>query len=320
MQYVLAVDGGGTKTHALCADITGKLIGEGWSGSTNLTATTVGEASFNLQEALRQATDTLPAEAEFISLTMGVAGLDTHQEVQNANMVFEQALAHLHIQKMCLVNDTIVALASGTDASDAIVLIAGTGSHCFGRNSSGQQAKTGGMDYLLTDDGSGYAIGREILRAAVRSFDGRGPKTALEQLVCQTFQVASIPDLKNVVYHPVLTKTEVANVAKLLSPQLLQSDPVAKKIVDTACQDLALMIVTVAQQLHLDQQQTPCVLVGGIARVEEIQTGVKSEVQKTCPLMTFVHPEKLPVYGALKLALNNAQSQPATPAPPISQA
>jgi N-acetylglucosamine kinase-like BadF-type ATPase len=301
MKYFLAVDGGGTKTQVICADEQGVVVGEGWSGSTNLTATTVGEASFNLQEAVRQAMQNLPDDAEVAMLSMGAAGLDTAQEIQTAEDVFRQALGHKTIGRILLVNDTLIALASGTDEADAVVLIAGTGSHCYGRLSNGQVAKTGGLDFLLTDDGSGYDIGRKILRAAVRSYDGRGPKTPLESSVCAHFQVPSISELKNVIYHPLLSKTEVAEVSRLMTPELMAHDPVTMEILDTACRDLSLMVTTVAKKLSLDQKRFPCVMVGGISRLLQIQAGMVKYITPVCPQITFVTPDKPPAYGALKL-------------------
>lgn len=303
MKYYLAVDGGGTKTQAICADEQGLVVGEGWSGSTNLTATTVGEASFNLQEAVRQAMQSLPEDAEVLALSMGVAGLDTPQEKQTAEDVFRQALGQRKIGRLMLVNDTRIALASGTDEDDALVLISGTGSHCYGRLKDGSEAKTGGLDFLLTDDGSGYDIGRKILRAAVRAYDGRGPQTPLEAAVCAHFQVPSIAELKNVVYHPLLSKTEIAEVARLMTPELMESDPVTKEILDVACRDLALMVTTVAKKLSLDQKTFPCVMVGGVSRLPKIQVGLSAYVKTSCPQVNFIVPQQTPAYGALKLGM-----------------
>src|SRR5258708_3438627 len=120
MKYYLAVDGGGTKTHVLCVDETGSQIGEGISGPTNLTVTSVGSASFNLQEAIRQATPNLPPGEKITKLVMGLAGLDSPAELQNAHQIFTQALQYSPIEQITLVNDTLIALASGSDAKNEI--------------------------------------------------------------------------------------------------------------------------------------------------------------------------------------------------------
>jgi len=79
----------------------------------------------------------------------------------------------------------------------------------------GETAKTGGMDYLLSDQGSGFDIGQQVLRAAVKSYDGRSKKTLLEKLLCEHFKIESIEDVKDKVYNPRLNKTQIAQIRLL---------------------------------------------------------------------------------------------------------
>ena len=225
--FLLAVDGGGTKTKVICADPTGKVLGEGESGPTNLTVTSSGAAAMNLREAIRQAIEKLGENPHFAVLAMGLAGMDTPREQEGARHMFSQVLQWYHLDTFILVNDIHIALESGTDAVEAVALIAGTGSNCFGRNAQGQMAKTGGMDYLLSDQGSGYDLGRRTLREAVKSYDGRAPKSLLENLVAQHFEVESLASLKDKVYNPALTKAQVAHLAKICEVAYKQGDEVA---------------------------------------------------------------------------------------------
>ncbi len=305
MDYLLAVDGGGTKTHVLCADAQGQVVGEGLSGPTNLTAAEPEEASFNLLEGIRQATEKLPAEKNVRKLVMGLAGLDTKNEAEVAQRFFTQALAHLHIQETMLVNDIVIAQYSGTDKNEAVTLIAGTGSQCFGRNEQGQEVKVGGMDFLLSDQGSGYAIGLEVLRQAVKSFDQVIAQTQLEKLVCDQFHIATIGELKDKVYHPLLKKTEVAELAKVCEQAAMQNDVVAREIFQHAVDDLFAMVATVMRRLSITDRELDCVMVGSIARTSLIQTPLSQRLQSTYPHLHIIFPEKQPVYGALSLALRN---------------
>lgn len=304
MKFVLAVDGGGTKTHVLCADETGQVVGEGFSGPTSLTATSVGAASFNLREAIRQAMEKIGDQAEVACLVMGLAGMDTPPEEANAFKVFKDGLENLKIGKLMLVNDSLIGLASGTDKPDAVVLIAGTGSNCVGRNQEGQTAKTSGMDYMLTDQGSGYDIGLTVLKEVVKSFDGRGPKTSLEALVCDYFHIKSIYELKGPTYNPALTKPEVADLARLCIQANDAGDQVARGILDHAIADLNLMIKTVMQKLNIVDRDVDIVLAGSITKVPYVQAGIKSHVIEFCPNSHLVVPTQEPVFGALKMALH----------------
>ncbi len=304
MKYYIGVDGGGTKTHALCVTETGQEVGIGVSGPTNLTVTSVGSASFNLQEALRQALQTVPPGTHITCLAMGLAGIDAPAETQHAQNIFTQALQYIPIDHIILVNDTQIALENGTDEKNAVVLVSGTGSNCFGRNEHGDTAKAGGMDFLLTDEGSAYAIGYETLRAAVRSADSRGPKTLLEQRVCEHFQIKDIHDLKTAVYNPLISKMEVAEVAKVCTAAMDQGDKVATQIVGNAIDELFLMLKTVITKLQIADKKGDCVFVGGITKIPHVQTALTQQLHAFAPNLTVKIPEKDPVYGAIKIALD----------------
>lgn len=309
LQYYLAVDGGGSNTQVICADQTGRILGEGLSGPTSLTATSVGAASFNLREGVRQATESLREDIKFHRLVMGLAGMDTPKEHRRAKKVFTDVLANFPIDEFILVNDTLIALEAGTDAADALVLISGTGSNCYGRTADGREAKAGGMDFLLTDQGSGYAIGRRVLREAVKSYDGRGKKTVLESLVCQHFGIESVSQLKDRVYKPNLKKSEVAALSKVCMTAYNQNDEVAHNIFHRAADDLTSMIRAVVKRLQLENKPLVCVLEGSITRLEHVNKVLRDRVAELYPQATVLNPKKTPVYGALKLAVNRKKKE-----------
>jgi len=85
-------------------------------------------------------------------------------------------------------DDADAALAGAFRGGPGIVVIAGTGSGAVGRDAAGRTARAGGHGYLLGDEGGGYWIGREAVRAALRAADGTGPPTVLAALVQEAFE------------------------------------------------------------------------------------------------------------------------------------
>jgi N-acetylglucosamine kinase-like BadF-type ATPase len=85
-------------------------------------------------------------------------------------------------------DDTDAALAGAFAGGPGIVVIAGTGSGAAGRDAAGRTVRVGGHGFLLGDEGGGYWIGREAVRAALRGSDGTGPPTALTDLVRTAFE------------------------------------------------------------------------------------------------------------------------------------
>ncbi|KKT78663.1 MAG: N-acetylglucosamine kinase [Parcubacteria group bacterium GW2011_GWF2_44_8] len=199
MPFVLGIDGGASKTEVWCANDSGEVVGKGLTGPTNLAATERSAARSNLKIAVEQALNALEY-SQIESVVMGLSGFDTPDEQVVARNVFSPVFDEINAVKRSIINDSLIALESGTDRSDAIVLISGTGSNCLGRSSMGKVAHVGGLDFLLSDEGSGYQIGLQVLKAVVQSSDGRGEKTILEQLVLDQFTVAEISGLKTRLY------------------------------------------------------------------------------------------------------------------------
>lgn len=304
MDIFLGIDGGGTKTRVVAADSQAKIIGTGISGPTNLTATELGAASMNLKEAIRQALQPMGDQKyQVIKAVMGLAGVDSGEESLQAAQVFKHTFSSYQISNFEIFNDTVIALESGTDAQDAIVLIAGTGSNCWGRRADGQTHRTSGMDYLLADQGSGYELGRRCLRQAVKSFDGRAAPTILEQKVCQHFNISSIAQLKPKVYDPPLTKTQVAAVAKLVFDAHQQGDVMAQELLDDVIDSLELMAKTVITKLHIETHQIELVVAGSIVIYPYIFTEFNRRLTTQFRHVSIVQPKVSPVMGALKMAM-----------------
>lgn len=303
MTYYLAIDGGGTKTKVVCADENGEVVGEGLSGPTSLTVSNLGAASFALREAIRQATQNLPPGFSIKRLVMGLAGIDTEVEKEKTQTAFKHVLSDFQVEEFQFMNDIFIALRTATDSNDALAIISGTGSNCYGLNSAGQSHKTGGLDYLIADQGSGYEIGLNVLQMAAKSYDGRITKSSLEQKVNNYFQTKSIPDLKQSVYNPVLTKMQIAALARLAFEAMSEGDKVAKFIIDQAAEELVLMAKVVIEKLELNQKPADCVFAGKVLLNEYMKDYVGGKLQEMYPQLVIKIPEQEPVYGALKMAL-----------------
>jgi N-acetylglucosamine kinase-like BadF-type ATPase len=107
-------------------------------------------------------------------------------------------------------DDTDAALAGAFRGGPGIVLIAGTGSGAAGRDAAGRTARVGGHGFLLGDEGGGYWIGREAVRAALRAADGTGPTTALTAVVEDVF--GSLPDAERLVHASPTDRTLLAGL------------------------------------------------------------------------------------------------------------
>ena len=117
--------------------------------------------------------------------------------------------------------------------------ISGTGSNVFGVGRGRRAWRAGGWGHLLGDEGRGYGLGVQSIKAALRDREASGPATALSEAAVGFFGVASIEALATRVYSKPLTKGEIAAFADrdgAGSPT--QGDAVARELYERGAAEL----------------------------------------------------------------------------------
>lgn len=261
MDYLLGVDGGGTKTLVVLADLEGHVLGQGVGGASNYQ--TVGREV--AQSALMTAIDSAFQVANLARqpvrhLVLGMAGVGRSEDRE---WIIEFCHANHLAQSFEIVSDAELMLWAGTPAGWGVGCIAGTGSIAFGRDEQGNTARAGGWGYLMGDEGSGYAIGLAVLRAVTQAADGRGQPTSLTKAILSEFHLEKPADLVWLVYRSGLGRGEIANLARLVQVEARQGDKIARKIEREAARDLAALILSVVRQ-HGFSGTIPCALGGGV--------------------------------------------------------
>jgi N-acetylglucosamine kinase-like BadF-type ATPase len=131
----LGVDIGGTKSHALIADETGRALGLGVGGAGNYEV--VGYRG--LAETLNAITDEALIMAgiskdQLAGAGFGIAGYDWPVERERTY----QAIQTLGLTApLEFVNDTIVGLLAGATEGWGVAVVAGTSNNCRGRDRQG---------------------------------------------------------------------------------------------------------------------------------------------------------------------------------------
>lgn len=295
--YLVGIDGGGTKTKLMVSNLSGQVLGSAHGAQANLTAGGLGLAAFNLREGIRQLLEPLP-KAPIEVMVLALAGLDNNHEREQAEQILLPTFNLWSIKKLVLLNDTISALKGSSNSEAAMVLIAGTGSQCFAINGR-RHYSVGGLDYLLSDEGSGYDIGRLTLRACVASMDARTIKSSLPQAVLTHFKAKSMRELKQAVYHPPLSKSEIAALAKITVEQMRAGDKLAKIIIDNALEHLLTCVQTVHQALSMPSK-FDLVLSGTL--IINLAALFTPLIQKHFPHAKIIIANKDPALGSLKIA------------------
>lgn len=303
-QYVVGMDGGGTKTKIEVRSLDNQVIAHANFSAMNLN----GEKRETVEKTFRDFfayIDTLPGGlGGMAALCIGSAGISNPVA---AETLTDHVRRSGYTGRLQLVGDQEIALYGALGEPCGIILIAGTGSICYGRNAAGQSARSGGWGYLIDDGGSGYAIGRDILSAVVQAQDGRIPPTVLTELVYQTLNLKDIQSLIRFVYHPATGKQDISSLAVLLGDALAQEDAAALHIAERAARDLSSLVSPVAKKLSL--QAGKLAFLGSVlTQNQTIAAAVQSRCMAALPELTLISPKDDAAAGAAQMALHMAVS------------
>jgi N-acetylglucosamine kinase-like BadF-type ATPase len=263
MQLYLGIDGGQSSTTAVIGDEAGRVLGSGRGGPCNHVAASEGRAKFT--RAIRECVGMACAEAgldpesvRFESLCAGFSG-GPHDKEELLRELVPARITELG-------TDAVIALSGATAGDPGIITIAGTGSISYGRNAARKFARVGGWGYIFGDEGGGFDITRQALRAILRHEEGWGPGTALFDILLGETGAASANALMHAFYTTEYPRPRIASMSKLVDRAAAEGDTVARNILLNAAQQLAACTSAVRSQLFAPEQNVKVAFIGGVFR------------------------------------------------------
>ena len=295
--YYCGWDGGGTKTGVCLTDAAGAVIAEAAFGPLNPNGAPRERVLQTVGEAMDYMKKQPGGLAACGGLVIGAAGISN---ARVAALLREAVAGCGYTGKLRLLGDQEIALAGAVDGPGA-VLIAGTGSVCFGRDAQGRPFRSGGYGYLIDDCGSGYAIGRDILTAVARAHDGRGPETCLTEAVFDRLGIGELGQMITWLYSPDTGKKEIASLAPLLLPALERQDEAALLIAQKAAEELCGLAAAFWKKSGI--QGGELALLGSIFQYyAPIRQMVEKRLQDRLPQAAVIAPRGSAALGAARLA------------------
>jgi N-acetylglucosamine kinase-like BadF-type ATPase len=312
-QYVIGVDAGGTTAVAALADLKGRILALGkTAASANPRNVGIEKAAKSVSEGINRVLKKFFGQpgwklknGKILSVFIGMPALA--EEYQDKNKKKEirrkisQKIPKFVRNKLKLGSDQLVAFRTGTDQKEGIVLITGTGCVAHGWK-NGLEAKASGWGWLA-DEGSGFWIGQKIFQAVLKDMDGRGPKTALTELLLKKLKVDSIEKLVQKIYGE--NMVELISSLALLAEKESSKDKTARFILKEAGKEAALAFSAVVRRLRFQKKRFPAVLSGSVCLSDYFLKVFRFYAKKTAPWADFIILENKPVQGAVKLALEN---------------
>ncbi|MGL4654333.1 MAG: N-acetylglucosamine kinase [Sarcina sp.] len=258
MNYIIGVDGGGTKTEAVAYDLEGNVLKVSLKGFGN-PLNNKEEALKNIHDSIKELTDEYGVE-RLKGLYLGIAGSESGS---NAQLIKEVA-DKFYIDSVVM-NDGELALRAMLEGEDGILTIAGTGSISFGVNGE-KTLKCGGWGHLLGDEGSAYKISIEAIKRMIFENDNNLEKSELTEKAMKHLEITSIDDVIPFVYSS--TKDEVAKLAPVVSMLAEAGDEICISIMEA--EGLALAKTTENTYKKLGFEKCSIGLVGGVIRKSKV--------------------------------------------------
>jgi N-acetylglucosamine kinase-like BadF-type ATPase len=303
MTLVLGIDGGNSKTLALLADETGRVLGAGRSGGSNYQGIGVEAAMREVRGAADQAlrlAGVAPEDMAYVFYALAGADLD---------LDFRQlvpALTDLRLARdFTLDNDVVAALLSGTDSRDAVAVVLGAGTNAAGRNAAGTVIRFPALGWESGDWGGGGDLARETVRAIARAWDGRGPATLLTDLILPELGLPDGGALIAGIHAGEIRFGRLLQLVPLVFAAADRDDPIAVDLVTRSGEEAGIMAVTLLRRLDLLEAQADVVLGGSLFRSESelMLTAIADRVEEAAPDARLILPEMEPAAGAVLGAL-----------------
>ena len=300
MEIMLAIDGGGSRTRCRVMNREGRTLGTSESGPSNhlLVAANIVKASLN--EAINAALAKADLNRnEAVCVSAGLAGVDYDG---SGAVEMEEAFRELGFSRTIVNGDMVIAHAAALAGYPGVLALSGTGSSILGVGAGGQRVKVGGWGPVYGDEGSGYRIAQNALRAAAKAFDGRGPKTALlDELTCALGEKNFNGSMQRV-YVDRMEVREIAALCRVVHKVAQEGDEIAQQILRQAGEELAESVAAAIRRLDLKEKDALVSYQGAILEsCDLVRETLIACLHARYPIASVIPPRFTPIVGAYLL-------------------
>jgi N-acetylglucosamine kinase-like BadF-type ATPase len=262
VKYILALDGGGTKTIGYLGDGKGRVLFKEKSGPSNYHSIGIEKAKDNLETLINQICRRACINVSDISLiSVGFAGIDREKDKEAIRDIFR----NMGIKcELLLNNDAKTALVGSLGTDVGVITICGTGSIALGMDEKGNLIRAGGWGHLISDEGSGYYLAVKAIEAVMKAYDHRIDNTLLTDKVLKALDMQSCEDIIGYIYDKERTKNHIAKIAPVVFQAANEKDKAALSIINDSIDNLVDITYTVIKRLNIKPERILVTYGGGI--------------------------------------------------------
>ncbi len=301
MEYLIGMDGGGTKTHCIITNLEGEKLYDCYGAASNFLVKDTNDVCETLFILIQNCKNELGigfSDIKAVVIGTTGAGRRTDAEYLEKSFIDYTDSKGIKFNILHVESDARVALEGAFSGRAGSILIAGTGSIMFGKDSEGNIHRVGGFGRFIGDEGSGFVIGKKGLTVVSKNFDGRSEHSLITKLLKDTFGIDNQETLINALYK---NNFEIASVAPLVLEAANMGDNESMRIVEEETEELLLHIEAMVKKIK--QPVLNLVLIGGIIATDNIFSHTFLEkIQNRLPHVKIREAEKSPAEGAVLLA------------------
>lgn len=305
MKYIIAYDGGGTKTRINVIDLTGNILFDRITIGSNIFSSGDDEFRKVIEGLFLEAKTQLAIEDKDITLIyLGLSGADLEEDYLRLETTCAAIFQNINFK---VVNDAWIVLRSGLKTAYGACCIAGTGTNSCAIDKSGKKAILRALSYITGTFGGGLDIARDALHYAFRAEELTYQETLLKTEIPKMLNLKDMSEVIPLLYPKrFIDKKTFGDITGVVEKCALLNDEVAIMILKNVAKQIALQTAGVIKQLNLENEKIP-VVVGG--RVFQIKTPVfldtfKEVLVQEVPFSNIVIPIFTPVVGAYLFALD----------------
>lgn len=311
MSGLLAVDGGGTKTHCVFIDESGEKLELLHYGSLNHERLSGGFAELQqcLATILNEIERRFACPATDIKTSVwGLAGIDTRSQNKKVSLM----LAELGLRDFLLCNDAYLGIKAGTESGHGVCLVNGTGFNVLGVNAEGSRYQVGGLYNLTADFGGGFILGQTAISSSYRNLFYNKHISPLTRLVMDELGIQEADDFTDAVMERAARGDHhISSMAKLIFDAAQLGDAEASAMLQRMCHEYALATRVLFEHLPFPEACVEIVLIGSLFTKNwypDVLPMLENELLEHCQghqfkLMPLTEP---PVIGAISWLLELA--------------
>jgi N-acetylglucosamine kinase-like BadF-type ATPase len=297
---LLGIDGGGTKTHAVLADLDGNILGSAANGGANWERIGLKAVTAGLQELIAIAiTNAGITIDDIVGSTFALAGIDWDED----KSMFASTMPSLKLSgAIHLMNDSFAALYAGIPNGIGIVSIAGTGGKTTGHDGV-TTVQTMGMD--LGEAGGAGQLLALCLDSIARMHHGITPKSEMFTVIPETLGYSDMTDFFTAIARDRISLDE--SLAPLIFDLAISGDVIASENVIKVAKQHALDVFGIYSRLKFDGEGVAIIRAGGLhtAGCQIFDLNFEDEVRRLIPKAAIEILGISPVFGAVLSAAHN---------------